>query len=109
MDINDGFMPSNVSNRFQSKLDMLKHSSDWNGIITMLKRYASKYPNEYYIYQQLAATYYIESIGKYQLALKCAENAFNMEPDDDLQELPPRMLMQLHTENMERDFFMPRH
>ena len=84
MYINDGFMPSNVSNRFQSKLDMLKHSSDWNGIITMLKRYASKYPNEYYIYQQLAATYYIESIGKYQLALKCAENAFNMEPDDDL-------------------------
>ena len=84
MDINDGFMPSNVSKKFQSKLDMLKHSSDWNGIITMLKRYASKYPNEYYIYQQLAATYYIESIGKYQLALKCAENAFNMEPDDDL-------------------------
>ena len=83
-DINDGFMPSNIGKRFQSKLDLLKHNSDWNGIITMLKRYASKYPNEYYIYQQLAQTYYIESIGKYQLALKCAENAFNMEPDDDL-------------------------
>ena len=83
-DINDGYMPSNVSKRFQSKLDMLKHNSDWNGIITMLKRYASKYPNEYYIFQQLAQTYYIESIGQYQLACQCAEKAFNMEPDDDL-------------------------
>ena len=83
-DISDGFMPSNVGKRFQSKLDMLKHNSDWNGIITMLKRYASKYPNEYYIFQQLAQTYYIESIGQFQLACQCAEKAFNMEPDDDL-------------------------
>ena len=83
-DINHGFMPSNISKRFQSKLDMLKHNSDWNGIINMLRRYASKYPNEYYVFQQLAETYYIESIGQYQLACQCAEKAFAMEPDDDL-------------------------
>ena len=80
----DGLMSASVSKRFQSKLDILKHNSDWKGIITMLKRYASKYPNEYYIFQQLAQTYYIESIGQYQLAYQCAEKAFNMEPDDDL-------------------------
>ena len=79
-----GYMSARAGKIFQSKLDLLKRKSDWNGMITMLKRYVSRYPNEYYIYQQLAATYYIESIGKYQLALKCAENAFNMEPDDDL-------------------------
>ena len=83
-DVNDGIMPSNVGKRFQSKLDMLKHKSDWNGIITMLKRYASNYPNEYYIFQQLAQTYYIKCIGQFQLACQCAEKAFNMEPDDDL-------------------------
>ena len=83
-DVNDGIMPSNVGKRFQSKLDMLKHKSDWNGIITMLKRYASKYPNEYYIFQQLAQTYYIKCIGQFQLACQCAEKAFNMKPDDDL-------------------------
>ena len=83
-DVNDGIMPSNVGKRFQSKLDMLKHKSDWNGIITMLKRYASNYPNEYYIFQQLAQTYYIKCIGQFQLACQCAEKAFNMKPDDDL-------------------------
>ena len=83
-DVNDGIMPSKVGKRFQSKLDMLKHKSDWNGIITMLKRYASNYPNEYYIFQQLAQTYYIKCIGQFQLACQCAEKAFNMEPDDDL-------------------------
>ena len=80
----DGLMSASVSKRFQSKLDMLKHKSDWNGIITMLKRYASNYPNEYYIFQQLAQTYYIKCIGQFQLAYQCAEKAFNMEPDDDL-------------------------
>lgn len=81
---NDGFMPTSVSKKFQLKLDLLKYKSDWNGLITMLKRYASKYPNEYFIYQQMAATYYIERIGKYQLASQCAEYAYNMEPNDDL-------------------------
>jgi len=81
---NDGFMPASISKKFQSKLDLLKRKSDWNGLITMLKRYASRYPNEYYIYQQMASIYYIDRIGKYQLACQCAEYAYNMEPDDDL-------------------------
>ena len=81
---NDGFMSASVSKKFQSQLDLLKHKSDWNGMITMLKRYASRYPNEYYIYQQMASIYYIDRIGKYQLACQCAEYAYNIEPDDDL-------------------------
>ena len=80
----DGLMSASVSKRFQSKLDKFKHCSDWNGMITMLKRYALKYPNEYYIFQQLAQTYYINCIGQFQLACQYAEKAFNMEPDDDL-------------------------
>ena len=41
---NDGYMPASISKKFQSKLDLLKRKSDWNGLITMLKRYASRYP-----------------------------------------------------------------
>ena len=82
--IESGYMSARAGKIFQSKLDLLKRKSDWNGMITMLKRYVSRYPNEYYIYQQMAQTYYIESIGKYKLACQCAEYAYNMEPDDDL-------------------------
>ena len=53
-------------------------------MIKMLKRYAIRYPNEYYLYQQLAATLYIESIAQYQLAFKYAERAMSMEPNDNL-------------------------
>lgn len=80
----DGYMPTHVGEKFQAKLDALKHKSDWSGLITMLKRYISRYPNEYFFYQQLAATYYIDCISKYKLAYKYAEQAYNMEPDDDL-------------------------
>ena len=82
--IESGYMSARAGKIFQSKLDLLKRKSDWNGMITMLKRYVSRYPNEYYIYQQMAQTYYIDRIGKYQLACQCAEYAYNMEPDDDL-------------------------
>ena len=57
-DIGSGYMPARTSKIFQSKLESLKSESNWTGMIRMLKRYAMRYPNEYYIYQQLAATLY---------------------------------------------------
>ena len=84
MDTNNGYMSAMVAKRFQSKLDSLKHKSDWTGLIKMLKRYAIRYPNAYYVHQQLAATLYLGSIAQSQLAFKYAERAIIMEPDDDL-------------------------
>ena len=84
MDTNNGYMSAIAAKRFQSKLDSLKHQSDWPGLVKMLKRYAVRYPNAYYVYQQLASTLYIESIAQYQLAFQYAERAIIMEPDDDL-------------------------
>ena len=84
MDTNNGYMSAIAAKRFQSKLDSLKHKSDWQGLKKMLKRYAVRYPNEYYVCQQLAETLYIESIAQYQLAIQYAERAIIMEPDDDL-------------------------
>lgn len=83
-DIESGFMSESTSKAFHAKLDSLKHQSDWAGQIKMLKRYAGKYHNEYYVYQQLASTLYIESIAQYQEAVQYAERAMSMEPDDDL-------------------------
>ena len=79
-----GYMSARAGKIFQSKLDSYKHESDRIGMIKMLKRYAIRYPNEYYIYQQLAATLYIERIAQYQLAFKYAERAMSMEPNDNL-------------------------
>lgn len=83
-DTGSGYMSARAGKIFQSKLDSYKHESDWTGLIKMLKRYANRYPNEYYVYQQLASTLYIESIAQYQLAFQYAERAIIMEPDDDL-------------------------
>lgn len=83
-DTESGYMSARVSKFFQSKLDSFKHESDWTGVIKMLKRYAIRYPNEYYIYQQLAATLYLESIAQYQLAFHYAERAMKLESNDDL-------------------------
>ena len=77
-------MPLEAGKKFQSKLNSLKADADWKGMISLLKRYTSKYPQEYYFYQQLAAVYYIESIGKYSLACQYAEQAYQMEPNDNL-------------------------
>ena len=83
-DTGSGYMSARAGKIFQSKLDSYKHESDWTGLIKMLKRYANRYPNAYYVYQQLASTLYIESIAQYQLAFQYAERAIIMEPDDDL-------------------------
>lgn len=83
-DTESEYMSARSGKLFQSKLESLKRESNWTGMIKMLKKYAMKYPNEYYVYQQLAATLYIESIAQYQLAFQYAERAMNMEPNDDL-------------------------
>ena len=51
-DTGSGYMSARAGKIFQSKLDSYKHESDRIGMIKMLKRYAIRYPNEYYIYQQ---------------------------------------------------------
>ena len=79
-----GYMSARVGKIFQSKLESLKHESSWTEMIKMLKRYAIRYPNEYYIWQQLAATHYVEGIAKFRLAYQYAERAMTLEPDDDL-------------------------
>ena len=79
-----GYMPTRTGKIFQSKLESLKSESNWTGMIRMLKRYAMRYPNEYYIYQQLAATLYCNSVSQFKLAYKYAERAMIIEPDDDL-------------------------
>ena len=83
-DTESEYMSARSGKLFQSKLESLKRESNWTGMIKMLKKYAMKYPNEYYVYQQLAATLYIESIAQYQLAFQYAERAMSMEPNDDL-------------------------
>ena len=83
-DTESEYMSARSGKLFQSKLESLKRESNWTGMIEMLKKYAMKYPNEYYVYQQLAATLYIESIAQYQLAFQYAERAMSMEPNDDL-------------------------
>ena len=82
--IESGYMPARTGKIFQSKLESLKSESNWTGMIRMLKRYAMRYPNEYYIYQQLAATLYCDSVSQFKLAYKYAERAMIIEPDDDL-------------------------
>lgn len=82
--IESGYMPAKTGKIFQSKLESLKSESNWTGMIRMLKRYAMRYPNEYYIYQQLAATLYCDSVSQFKLAYKYAERAMKIEPDDDL-------------------------
>ena len=77
-------MPTRTGKMFQSKLESLKSESNWTGMIRMLKRYAMRYPNEYYIYQQLAATLYCDSVSQFKLAYKYAERAMIIEPEDDL-------------------------
>ena len=67
-----GYMPTRTGKMFQSKLESLKSESNWTGMIRMLKRYAMRYPNEYYIYQQLAATLYCDSVSQFKLAYKYA-------------------------------------
>ena len=79
-----GYMPTRTGKIFQSKLESLKSESNWTGMVRMLKRYAMRYPNEYYIYQQLAATLYCNSVSQFKLAYKYAERAMIIEPDDDL-------------------------
>ena len=79
-----GYMPTRTGKIFQSKMESLKSKSNWTGMIRMLKRYAMRYPNEYYIYQQLAATLYCDSVSQFKLAYKYAERAMKIEPDDDL-------------------------
>ena len=70
--IESGYMPARTGKIFQSKLESLKSDSNWTGMIRMLKRYAMRYPNEYYIYQQLAATLYCDSVSQFKLAYACA-------------------------------------
>lgn len=79
-----GYMSARASKIFQSRLETLKRESNWKGLAKMLKRYAKRYPNEYYVSQQLAATLYIESIAQYKLAIQYAEYAIVTEPEDDL-------------------------
>jgi hypothetical protein len=43
MDTNNGYMSAIAAKRFQSKLDSLKHKTDWQGLKKMLKRYAVIY------------------------------------------------------------------
>lgn len=83
-DTDSSYMSAMAAKRFQSKLDSLKRESNWTGMIKMLKRYAIRYPNEYFISQQLAATLYVEGIAKFRLAYQYAERAMTLEPDDDL-------------------------
>ena len=83
-EMESGYMSARTGKLFQSKLDSLKNESNWTGMIRMLKRYAMRYPNEYFIYQQLAATLYIDSVSQFKLAYKYAERAMKIEPDDDL-------------------------
>jgi len=83
-EIESGYMSARTGKIFQSKLESLKKESNWTGMLRMLKRYAMSYPNEYYIYQQLAATFYIDSVSQFELAYKYAERAMKIEPDDDL-------------------------
>ena len=82
--IESGYMPAKTGKIFQSKLESLKSESNWTGMIRMLKRYAMRYPNEYFIYQQLAATLYIDSVSQFKSAYNYAERAMTIEPDDDL-------------------------
>ena len=64
-DTESGYMSARASKIFQSKLELLKRESNWAGMVKMLKRYAKRYPNEYYVHQQLAATLYVDSIAQF--------------------------------------------
>ena len=83
-DTESGYMSARASKIFQSKLELLKRESNWAGMVKMLKRYAKRYPNAYYVHQQLAETLYVDSIAQFHLAFQYAEHAMNIEPDDDL-------------------------
>lgn len=83
-DSDTGYMSARARKIFQSKLESLKCESNWTSMTKMLKRYAKRYPNEYYIHQQLASTLYVDGIAQLQLAFQYAERAMNIEPDDDL-------------------------
>ena len=52
-DTESGYMSARASKIFQSKLELLTRESNWAGMVKMLKRYAKRYPNAYYVHQQL--------------------------------------------------------
>lgn len=83
-DSDSGNMSARAGKIFQLKLESYKQKSDWFGLIKMLKRYAKRYPNAYFVHQQLAATLYVDGIAQFHLAFQHAERAKNIEPDDDL-------------------------